>query len=211
MPGIFNLGGDLALFVQLVREQDRSALVAYARTAIEVVYSNSTCLDLPLITASVVQGDALGGGFEAALSGNLIIAERSAKFGLPEVLFNLIPGMGAYSFLARRIDPAQAERMMLSGQIYSAEDLLDMGVIDVLAEDGAGEQALYEHLGKNDRKFNSHQAIYKVRRRVNPVTFEEMADIADIWVDTALRLQSEDIYRMERLAKAQLRRWHRAK
>jgi DSF synthase len=210
MPDIFNLGGDLALFAQLINDRDRNALHDYARLAISVIHANSINLDLPIITASVVQGDALGGGFEAALSSNLIIAERSAKFGLPEVLFNLFPGMGAYSFLARRIDPVQAERMMLGGQIYSAEDLFDLGVIDVLAEDGAGEQALYEHLSKHGRQFNAHQAIYKVRRRVNPITFDEMADIADIWVETALQLRDDDIHKMNRLAAAQYRRWNRA-
>jgi DSF synthase len=211
MPGIFNLGGDLELFAQLIRQRNREALVDYARLAIEVVHANTTCLELPLITAAVVQGDALGGGFEAALSGDLIIAERSAKFGLPEVLFNLFPGMGAYSFLSRKIDPAQAERMMLSGKIYSADELHDMGIIDVVAEDGAGEQTLYEYLIKHGRQFNAHRAIYDVRRRVNPVTFDEMSDITDIWVETALRLRDEDVHRMERLAAAQLRRWNRDK
>lgn len=211
MPGIFNLGGDLTLFGQLIRERDRKALHDYARLAIGVIHANSISLDLPIITASVVQGDALGGGFEAALSSNLIIAERSAKFGLPEVLFNLFPGMGAYSFLSRRVDPAQAERMMLSGQIFSAEDLHKLGVVDMIAEDGAGEQTLYDHLAKHGRQFNAHQSIYKVRRRVNPISFDEMADIADIWVDTALRLRQEDVNRMNRLAAAQYRRWVRAK
>ena len=211
MPGIFNLGGDLALFGQLIADRDRKALYDYARLSISVIHANSISLDLPIITASVVQGDALGGGFEAALSSNLIIAERSAKFGLPEVLFNLFPGMGAYSFLVRRVDPAQAERMMLNGHIFSAEELHDLGVIDLIAEDGAGEQMLYDHLAKHGRQSNAHQSIYRVRRRVNPISFDEMADIADIWVDTALRLGKEDIRRMERLAAAQYRRWRRAK
>ncbi|NKB50243.1 MAG: enoyl-CoA hydratase [Alphaproteobacteria bacterium] len=210
MPGIFNLGGDLALFARLIQQRDHKALVDYARLAIAVVHANASCLDLPIITASVVQGDALGGGFEAAVSSNLIIAERSAKFGLPEVLFNMFPGMGAYSLLARRIDPALAERMMLSGQIYSAEELHKLGVVDMLAEDGTGTQVFYDYLAKHSRQFNAHEAIYRVRRRVNPITFEEMADIADIWVETALRLGKDDVHRMERLAAAQYRRWNRA-
>jgi DSF synthase len=151
MPGIFNLGGDLALFAGLIRERNRDALDRYARLSIDVIHANAVNLELPMITASVVQGDALGGGFEAALSSNLIIAERSAKFGLPEVLFNLFPGMGAYSFLARRIDPADAKRMMLSGDIFSAEELLEKGVIDAVVEDGTGEQALYDHIIKHGR------------------------------------------------------------
>ena len=53
--------------------------------------------NLPFTTISLVQGDALGGGFEAALCGDIIIAEKQARFGFPEVLFNLFPGMGAYN------------------------------------------------------------------------------------------------------------------
>ena len=50
-----------------------------------------------------MQGECLGGGFEAALSSDVIVAEKSARFGFPEILFNLFPGMGAYSFLERKI------------------------------------------------------------------------------------------------------------
>lgn len=207
LSGIFNLGGDLALFAQLIRERNRDALERYAKLSIDVIHANSVNLDLPIITASVVQGDALGGGFEAALSSNLIIAEKSAKFGLPEVLFNLFPGMGAYTFLARRIDPAQAERMLLSGKIYGAEELFEAGVVDAVVEDGTGEQALYDHIIKHGRQFVSHSSIYKVRGIVNPITYDEMAQITDVWVDAAMSIGEDDLSRMERLAAAQDRRW----
>lgn len=207
VQGIFNLGGDLSLFASLIRTRDRDALERYARGSIEVVYANATNLDLRIITASVVQGDALGGGFEAALSSNLIIAEKSARFGLPEVLFNLFPGMGAYSFLARRIDPAEAEKMLLSGHIYTAQDLYEKGVVDMVVEDGHGEQALIDHAIKHNRQFVSHRSIYKVRGIVNPVSWEELVRITDVWVDAAMAISEEDLSRMERLAAAQDRRW----
>jgi DSF synthase len=209
LKGIWNLGGDLRLFAQLIRAQDRERLLAYAHEVVRVCYSNAVNLNLPLITIALVQGDALGGGFEGALSSNLLIAERSAKFGLPEILFNLFPGMGAYSFLARKIDAATAERMIFSGKIYSASELYDMGVVDVLAEDGRGEEALYSYINRHDGAHNTHTAIYRVRQRFNPVTFEEMADIATIWVDTALSLKEVDLRKMERLVVAQNRRLDR--
>src|SRR3546814_13512171 len=86
----------------------------YALKVVDIVYRNCVALDLPIITAALVQGDALGGGFEGVLSSNLIVAEKGCRFGLPEILFNLFPGMGAYSLLARRISPALAERMIRS-------------------------------------------------------------------------------------------------
>lgn len=55
MPGIFNLGGDLHLFANLIRKRDRAALTAYARACVAEVHANSMALDLPIITVSLVQ------------------------------------------------------------------------------------------------------------------------------------------------------------
>ncbi len=205
-PGIFNLGGDLELFAHKIRQGDRDSLATYARHCIDVVYRNSINYGLPIVTIALVQGDALGGGFEAALSCDVIVAERGAKFGLPEVLFNMFPGMGAYSFLARRLDAVQAEKIIMSGRIFSAEDLYDMGIVDVLAENGQGKAAVQSHIQRNAKRHNSHSAIYNVRRRVQPITHEELRDITDIWVEAALRLNDADLRKMQRLTAAQDRR-----
>ena len=210
MPGIFNLGGDLHLFAELIRRRDRAALTAYARACVAEVHANSMALDLPIITMSLVQGDALGGGFEAALSSNVIIAERSAKFGLPEIMFNLFPGMGAYNFIARRTNAATAERMIMSGRIYTGAELYDMGIVDVLAEDGRGEEALNDYVRKNARRHAAHRAIFQARQRVNPITLQDLNGITDLWVDTAMTLSPMDLKMMERLVAAQGRRRARA-
>jgi DSF synthase len=210
MPGIFNLGGDLHLFADLIRKRDRAALTAYARACVAEVHANSMALDLPIITMSLVQGDALGGGFEAALSSNVIIAERSAKFGLPEIMFNLFPGMGAYNFIARRTNAATAERMIMSGRIYTGAELYDMGIVDVLAEDGRGEEALNDYVRKNARRHAAQRAIYQARQRVNPITLQDLNGITDLWVDTAMTLSPIDLKMMERLVAAQGRRRARA-
>lgn len=203
VPNVFNLGGDLRLFTQLIQVQDRMGLLRYARACIDVLFPNAVNYELPITTISLVQGDALGGGFEAALSSGVLIAERSAKMGLPEVLFNLFPGMGAYSFLARRLDAARAERMILSGRMYSAEELHEMGVVDILAEDGEGEDAVYNFIRKQSRASNSYHAIQKVRQRFQPITYQELMDVTTIWVDAALQLEAKDLRVMERLVRAQ--------
>jgi DSF synthase len=202
-PRIFHMGGDLAFFADRIRARDRSSLENYAHACIEIVYSNATALDLPIVTVALVQGDALGGGFEAALSCDVIIAEKSAKFGLPEVLFNLFPGMGAYSLLSRKLDAARAERMILSGRIYGAAELHEMGLVDVVAEDGQGEGAVRQYIARSARHHGAHRAVCEVRRRLNPLTFEELEDVTEIWVDAALRLEETDLRKMERLMLAQ--------
>ena len=209
MPGVWNLGGDLSLFADLIRTQNRDKLREYAYRVVREGYANWTNLNLPIITVALIQGDALGGGFEAALSSNLIVAERSAKFGLPEILFSLFPGMGAYSFLSRRIAPGVAERMIMSGRLYTAEELYEMGVVDVLADDGRGEEVLHQYVAKNDRRHAAHRAIFQARQRINPVTLKEMMDITDLWVDTAMTLEDADLKKMARLVSAQDRRRNR--
>src|SRR5262249_18178593 len=206
IPGIFNMGGDLGFLADRIRTGDRDALTEYARACIEVVFNNATALHLPIVTIALVQGDALGGGFEAALSCDVIVAERSAKFGLPEILFNLFPGMGAYSLLCRRLEPARAERMILSGRIYTAAQLHEMGVVDVLAEDEAGEDAGRRYIARQRKRHGAHRAVCAVRRRINPLTFKELQDVTEIWVDTALQLEESDLRKMERLMGAQRRR-----
>jgi DSF synthase len=203
---VFSLGGDLALFVQLIKSQDRAALGHYAKLCIDNLYPRICSYNSPMTTISLVQGEAMGGGFEIALSSNVIIAERRARMGMPEILFNLFPGMGAYSLLARRVGMKRAEDMILSGRVYSAEDLHEAGVVDVLAEDDAGEAAVYDFVRRNDRRGNGMRAVFSCRQHLQPVTYEELRNIADLWVEAAMRLEEKDLRMMSRLARSQFRR-----
>ncbi len=205
-PGVWNLGGDLKLFAELIRDNDRAGLTEYAHKVTEEGFANWISLNLPIITVALVQGDALGGGFEAALSSNVIVAEKSARFGLPEILFSLFPGMGAFSFLARRTTPATAQRMIMSGRIYTGEELYEMGVVDILAEDGKAQQTFQDYIAKNAGRHGAHRAIINSRQQFHPLTLREMRDVADSWVDTALSLSDNDLRKMERLVSAQDRR-----
>ncbi|HMG50582.1 MAG TPA: crotonase/enoyl-CoA hydratase family protein [Inquilinus sp.] len=206
LPGIYSLGGDLGLFADKIRDRNRAALRRYAHIAIEAIHRNHVAFDTPVVTMALVQGDALGGGFECALSLDMIVAERSAKMGLPEILFNLFPGMGAYSFLSRRIGAIATEKMITSGRIYTAEELHEIGVVDVLAEDGKGAETVREYVAEHGRKHNAHRALYQARRRVNPIPLDELRDVVDIWVEACLGLGEADLRKMGRLTAAQDRR-----
>jgi DSF synthase len=205
MLGVFNLGGDLLLFLEAIRNRDRDGLFRYAKSCIDMLYNTAMSYNLPMTTISLVQGEALGGGFEAALASNVLIAERSAKMGLPEILFNLFPGMGAYSLLARRLDPARAEKIILSGKIYGAEELYEMGVVDILANDGEGEQTVNAYIKKQNQTYRGYQAVRRIRQRYQPIDYQELLDITEQWVDAALQLQGKDLRIMERLAQSQSR------
>jgi len=152
----------------------------------------------------------LGGGFEHALAFDILVAEKSARMGLPEILFNLFPGMGAYSFLRQRLGRKETERFILEGKLYSATELYDMGVVDILAEDGMGEAAIIEYSKVNRKRFHAERAVYRARKIANPVHLEELLEITDTWAETALYLEDADVRKMERLATAQDRRIQRS-
>ena len=203
VEGVFNLGGDLDLFQSLIRVRDREGLLDYAIKSIDLVYRNMTHLGTDLTTITLVQGDALGGGFESAISANVVVAERGVKMGLPEVLFNLFPGMGAYSILSRKIGYAAAEKMILSGSLFSAEQLFDMGVVDILAEKGEGEIAVYRYIKNASRSRNTYKSMQKVKDICNQVSYKELEDIANVWTDAALQLSDKDLKMMGRLVRRQ--------
>jgi DSF synthase len=203
---VFNLGGDLALFAQLIRSGDRGRLLDYAKLCIEVAYNLYRLYDNQVHTIAVVQGDALGGGFEAALCCHTIIAEEGNGMGFPEVLFDLFPGMGAYTFLTRRVTPIIAERMMLDARIYPVEELLAMGVVDQVVPRGMGLQAAQDLIRKHQKMGNALRSMNAVRHACQPISLEELLAVTSEWVNAAMRLNERGLKTMERLIRAQQRR-----
>jgi DSF synthase len=202
--GVFSLGGDLELFLRLIAARERAQLAAYAKLCIDNVHARLDGYRRPaLTTITLVQGAALGGGFECALSSDVIVAEESARLGLPEILFNLFPGMGAYSLLARRIGPRLAEELILSGRILNAHELHALGVVDVIAPNGAGEGCVREWIRRTDRRFSGMQAVFRCRQHVQPVSRAELDAVAELWVDAALRLERRDLKVMSRIRRRQ--------
>lgn len=203
---VFNLGGDLGLFVQLIRERDREGLLRYATECVDSIHLLHTRLHPQAHTIALVEGDALGGGFELALACQTIVAERGVQMGFPEVLFGLFPGMGAWSLLSRRVGARRAEAMMLDGVMYDSAELHAMGIVDVLVEPGEGPRAVHEVIRRNRRIASARLALHRVRDAVDPVSHEELMAITRIWVDTALQLGERQLRTMERLVRAQLQR-----
>ena len=206
----FNLGGDLELFSRLIRENNREQLLAYARRCVDGVYHLHASLGGDVRTIALVQGDALGGGMELALACQTIVAEEGVSMGLPEVLFGLFPGMGAYSFLCKRVSPQVAERIILDGNIYTSDELYKMGVVDVLVPKGQGAAAVQTIIDKQRRSPHAHLALNACRNLAQPVGYDELMGITEVWVDTALTLGDKSLKMMERIVRAQEKRSIRA-
>ena len=204
-PGVFCFGGDLELFREMILAGDRAGLVHYGYRCVEILHRNMQTLDMPILTIGLVEGAALGGGFEALLSFDYIVAERDATFGLPEILFGLFPGMGAHAILSRKLGSATADRLIVSNETYSAEQMYEMGLVHQLAEPGEGLDACRRFIDKSTRR---HAGLVNSRRAMKltrPIPLEELKRIVDLWAEAALQLSEQDLKVMNRLAAAQSR------
>ena len=208
--GVFCFGGDLDLFQNLIRAGDRAGLVRYGYRCIEILHRNMHALDLPMLTVGLVQGQALGGGFEALLSFDVLIAERNATFGLPEVMFGLFPGMGAHAMLSRKLGTAMADRVILSNQVYTADDMYAMGIVAQVVEPGEGIAAVRDYMASTKRRHGGLVAARRAMRVASPVQLAELRAIVDLWADAALGLSEADLKLMSRLASTQARNYSAA-
>ncbi|MFE5854376.1 MULTISPECIES: enoyl-CoA hydratase/isomerase family protein [unclassified Streptomyces] len=92
-------------------------------------------LELPMPTVAAVHGFALGGGFELALSCDLIVGDDTTVVGLPEVSVGVIPGGGGTQLLPRRVGAARAAELVFTARRVEAQEALGLGLVDQLAAD----------------------------------------------------------------------------
>jgi enoyl-CoA hydratase/carnithine racemase len=87
-------------------------------------------LGLPQPTVAAVHGFALGGGFELALSCDLIVADETAVFGLPEVTVGVVPGGGGTQLLVRRVGSSRAADLIFTGRKVAMDEAERLGLVD---------------------------------------------------------------------------------
>lgn len=202
-PQTYGLGDDLELLLQFITSKNRNALAQYAGLHVDIMHRRLNSFGRSIVSLFVVTGEALGAGFEAALATDVLIAERSSQLGFPGILYNLFPGMGGYSVLVRKIGQRRTEEMIASGSIFTGAELADLGVVDVLAEDGQGRERAIEFMRERLRSHSGYSAMLRARKAVSPISREELQRVAAIWVDAALRLDEKDLRAMQWVINAQ--------
>lgn len=198
---VWNMGGDLEMFANSVLQKKEDIIRDYAYKCVEVLAVIKKGFYNEVSVTSAIQGNAFGGGFECALAGNYIIAEEHAKFSFPEVLFGTFPGMGAYSFLTRRLGFHKAHEMITSGKKWTAKEMHKIGLVDFVCETGKAIETIFKKIEKNELK-----QISVFEKTCTGVSIQELKEIVDIWLATTLKLDNRKIEFMLKLSEAQKRK-----
>ena len=114
--------------------------------------------------------------------------------------------MGALSLLMRKISPSMARRLIMDHRVYSATELYEMGVVDILAPEGEGRAAANDYMQRFASLAPGYHGFQAAVDRVNPVNYEELHDVVDLWVETAFQLSEKNRRLMAYFARAQARR-----
>ena len=209
LPGVWNLGLDLRLVGSFLQAEDAAGLRRYLHAAVDALYPSTVGLNLPVLTVALVTGDALGGGFEAALAHDVIVVEAGTRLGICDARLGLPPGIAAFPLLARRIGRTRARRILAEGRVLAGEALQALGAVDLIAHPGQGERVVRELIAAETRSFDRRRRLADSRRRAWPLPYDELLERAEHWLEAALRLDGADRIRLQHLAALQARRAHR--
>lgn len=140
-PRAFCVGADLK-----ERHTLTDAELARQRPRARAAYGG--VLHLPVPTVAAVHGYALGGGFELALSCDVIVADPTAVVGLPEVSVGVIPGGGGTQLLPRRVGAARAAELIFTARRVAADEARTLGLVDQLTPEGQDRAEALELAGR---------------------------------------------------------------
>ncbi|TFF18216.1 hypothetical protein E3C22_21925 [Jiella endophytica] len=200
----FSLGGDLDYYLDCIGRGDREGLVRYAAAACAVIEGNSSGLDGRVATVAAVHARALGGGIDPARACHVVVAEESATFCYPEINYNHFP-IAAAPILARRIGPIEAERVLLSGKSFTADEFHGLGAIEDVVGDGGSAMWVREFCKRTIASRRARIAISRAFNRMGPDLASELAEAAAAWVDHMMCLSEAETTKLQRIVQAQER------
>jgi enoyl-CoA hydratase/carnithine racemase len=133
----FSAGADLRELYEQAQKLDSAAAAKGVRKFLERIHAVLNRLDTsPLTTIAAVHGVCFGGGFELALTCDLIVADKMARFCFPELRLGLIPGFGGIPRLKRDIGNGVVRDLLLTGRSINATKGLSVGLVSQVVAEG---------------------------------------------------------------------------
>lgn len=184
--GGFSAGADLRELYEGLRARPESEHEAALREFIDRIHSVMDRLDmLPLTTIGLVHGICFGGGFELALTCDILIAERSARFGFPELRLGIIPGFGGIPRLRRDVSNAVVRDLLLTGRSINAKKAQAVGMVSQVVPTGEGLRAAWA-TARQATKFD-REAARTCKQFMKPLPVAELAAEKEHFIRLAQR------------------------
>jgi enoyl-CoA hydratase/carnithine racemase len=182
----FCAGADLRELYRSFQEVAPAKRAGGVRDFLERIHRVMNALDAcPLTTIAAVHGVVFGGGFELALTCDLIVADKMARFCFPELRLGLIPGFGGIPRLRRDLGNAMVRDLLLTGRSIHSAKAQSVGLVSQLAAEGDAlrvARATAAQVGKFDR-----ETSVAAKRFVKPIPHEELRREIDIFCELFTR------------------------
>ncbi|PYX48257.1 MAG: hypothetical protein DMG79_12215 [Acidobacteria bacterium] len=186
LPAGFCAGADLRELYQWIQQYGQAEVAGHTREYLERIHAVMNALDAsPLTTIAAVHGVTFGGGFELALTCDLIIADKLARFCFPELRLGLIPGYGGIPRLKRDIGNAVMRDLLLTGRSFNATKAQQIGLVSQVVSEGEALQAARATAGQM-AKFDRQTAAV-AKRFIKQIPHEELRREIDIFCDLIAR------------------------
>jgi enoyl-CoA hydratase len=178
----FSAGADLRELYQRIEKLGQAEVAKEARGYLERIHRVMNTIDAsPLTTIAAIHGVTFGGGFELALTCDLMIADKTARFCFPELRLGLIPGYGGIPRLKRDLGNAVVRDLLLTGRSFNATKAQQIGLVSQVVAEGEAlrtARATAAQIGKFDR-----QTSAAAKRFIKPIPHDELSEEIDIFCE----------------------------
>ena len=186
MKSGFCAGADLRELYQRSQAMDKAEAAKGVRDFLERIHRVLNLIDAtPLTTIAAVHGVTFGGGFELALACDLIIADKMARFGFPELRLGLIPSFGGIPRLKRDLGNAVVRDLLLTGRSFNASKTQQIGLVSQVVGEGEALRAARATAAQL-KKFDRATAA-AAKKFIKPIPHEELRREIDLFCELFAR------------------------
>lgn len=182
----FCAGADLRELHERSQALPAAARLPEVRGFLERIHGVMNAIDsTPITTIAAVHGVAFGGGFELALTCDLIVADKMSRFCFPELRLGLIPGFGGIPRLKRDLGNGVVRDLLLTGRSINAAKAQSVGLVSQIAAEGDALRVARATAAQIN-KFDRYTAA-AAKRFIKPVPHDELRREIDIFCDLFTR------------------------
>jgi len=178
----FSAGADLRELYERSAALSETERLAGIRQFLERVHAVLNAIDSsPIVTIAAVHGVCFGGGLELALTCDIIVADKLARFAFPELRLGLIPGFGGIPRLKRDLGNALVRDLLLTGRSLNAARAQAAGLASQVAAEGEALKLARSTAGQIGKFDGATRAAAK--RFIKPIPHEELREEIEIFCD----------------------------